>query len=273
MNFAVVGTGNAAWVVAQAWSERENACHGVLSRDAKSGQALATALHTQSVPLWPSSTSFNGAVLLAVSDDALPAVAREARRAFPDALLVHLSGATNRNVLPGRSAVVWPMASLQRGGRLNHSKTRVYWEVSDESDRDDVAKLAHALSNHCYELSSDARLALHTAATLSNNFVTHLLVESRRLCNDFNVDPRALHDLWEQTVQVQINHPTGDWQTGPARRRDEQTLSAHLRILNDRPELARAYQALTASIQAAYPTTSADPSVTEEALKQAPKSL
>ncbi len=89
MNFAVVGTGNAAWVVAQAWSERENACHGVLSRDAKSGQALATALHTQNVSLWPSSTPFNGAVLLAVSDDALPAVALEARRAFPDALLVH----------------------------------------------------------------------------------------------------------------------------------------------------------------------------------------
>jgi hypothetical protein len=43
--------------------------------------------------------------------------------------------------------------------------------------------------------------------------------------------------------------------------------------LNDRPELALAYQALTASIQAAYPTTSADPSVTKEALNQAPKSL
>jgi predicted short-subunit dehydrogenase-like oxidoreductase (DUF2520 family) len=273
MNYAVVGSGNAAWVVAQAWSERENACHGVLSRDAKSGQALATALHTQNVPLWPSSTLFDGVVLLAVSDDALPAVAQEARRAFPNALLLHLSGATNRNVLPGRSAVVWPMASLQRGGRLNHSKTRVYWEVSDESDRAEVEKLAHAMSNHCHELPSDARLALHTAATLSNNFVTHLLVESRRLCNDFNVDPRALHDLWEQTVQMQINHPTGDWQTGPARRRDEQTLSAHLRVLNDRPELALAYQALTASIQAAYPTTSADPSVTKEALNQAPKSL
>ena len=273
MNYAVVGSGNAAWVVAQAWSERENACHGVLSRDAKSGQALATALHTQNVSLWPSSTLFDGVVLLAVSDDALPAVAQEARRAFPNALLLHLSGATNRNVLPGRSAVVWPMASLQRGGRLNHSKTRVYWEVSDESDRAEVEKLAHAMSNHCHELPSDARLALHTAATLSNNFVTHLLVESRRLCNDFNVDPRALHDLWEQTVQMQINHPTGDWQTGPARRRDEQTLSAHLRVLNDRPELALAYQALTASIQAAYPTTSADPSVKKEALNQAPKSL
>jgi predicted short-subunit dehydrogenase-like oxidoreductase (DUF2520 family) len=273
MNYAVVGSGNAAWVVAQAWSERENACHGVLSRDAKSGQALATALHTQNVSLWPSSTLFDGVVLLAVSDDALPAVAQEARRAFPNALLLHLSGATNRNILPGRSAVVWPMASLQRGGRLNHSKTRVYWEVSDESDRAEVEKLAHAMSNHCHELPSDARLALHTAATLSNNFVTHLLVESRRLCNDFNVDPRALHDLWEQTVQMQINHPTGDWQTGPARRRDEQTLSAHLRVLNDRPELALAYQALTASIQAAYPTTSADPSVTKEALNQAPKSL
>ena len=273
MKYAVVGSGNAAWVVAQAWSERENACHGVLSRDAKSGQALATALHAQNLPLWPTSNPFAGVVLLAVSDDALPEVAQEARRAFPNALLLHLSGATDRKVLPGRSAVVWPMASLQRGGRLNHSKTRVYWEVSDESDRAEVEKLAHAMSNHCHELPSDARLALHTAATLSNNFVTHLLVESRRLCNDFSVDPRALHDLWEQTVQMQINHPTGDWQTGPARRRDEQTLSAHLRVLNDRPELALAYQALTASIQAAYPTTSADPSVTKEALNQAPKSL
>jgi hypothetical protein len=157
MNYAVVGSGNAAWVVAQAWSERENACHGVLSRDAKSGQALATALHTQNVSLWPSSTLFDGVVLLAVSDDALPAVAQEARRAFPNALLLHLSGATNRNVLPGRSAVVWPMASLQRGGRLNHSKTRVYWEVSDESDRAEVEKLAHAMSNHCHELPCTPR--------------------------------------------------------------------------------------------------------------------
>ena len=273
MKYAVVGSGNAAWVVAQAWSERENACHGVLSRDAKSGQALAKALHAQNLPLWPSSNPFAGVVLLAVSDDALPEVAQEARRAFPNALLLHLSGATDRKVLPGRSAVVWPMASLQRGGRLNHSKTHVYWEVSDEADRAEVEKLAHALSNHCHELLSDARLALHTAATLSNNFVTHLLVESRRLCNEFNVDPRWLHDLWEQTVKMQINHPTGDWQTGPARRRDELTLSAHLRILNERPELAQAYQALTASIQAAYPSTSADPSVTEDALKQAPNSL
>ena len=41
----------------------------------------------------------------------------------------------------------------------------------------------------------------------------------------------------------------------------------------NRPELAQAYQALTASIQASYPSTSADPSVTEDALKQAPNSL
>ncbi len=273
MNFAVVGSGNAAWVVAQAWAERGHACHGVLTRNPRDGQALAQALHAQSAPLWPSTTPFEGVVLLAVSDDALPSLAAEARAAFPNALLIHLSGATHRDVLPGRSGVIWPMASLQRGGRINHSKTHVYWEASDEADAADVQKLAQALSNQVHSLDSDARLALHTAATLSNNFVTHLLVESRRLCDEYRVDPRWLHELWEQTLQMQINHPTGDWQTGPARRRDNRTLEAHGKMLANRPELVAAYTALTRSIQAAYPTTGADPTTTQEALNQGPKSL
>lgn len=269
----VVGSGNAAWVLAQAWAERGHSCHGVLARDEKKGKELAAQLHVQFHPLWPEPTPFEGVVLLAVSDQALPDTALEARRRFPKALLMHVSGATSLSVLPGRAAVVWPLASLQRGGRLNHSKTQVYWEVSQPEDRSPVAAWAQSLSHRTTEMSSESRLALHTAAALSNNFVTHLLVESRKLCEKHGVDPHALHELWEYTVHQQINHPQGDWQTGPARRRDENTLRAHEELLRSQPALAAAYRALSESIQATHPDTSSDPRVNAAVYQQEPRSL
>ena len=254
MTFEIIGSGHAAWVLSQALLAQGHACSGVCARNSPAREELASILQVPGKDLWPPVSNFPGVVLLAVADSALPELAQKARQSFPNAFLVHLSGATPLDVLPGpRRGVAWPMASLIRGTQLNRSKTQTFWETERSEDASLLLRIAQSFGKHVHAMSSPGRIALHTSAALTNNFMTHLMEKARALCAVHQVPFSLLTPLLEQTLVAQIQHSAGNWQTGPAKRRDSATLQRHREAIGHDAALLKAYDALTESIQATYP--------------------
>ena len=83
-----------------------------------------------------------------------------------------------------------------------------------------------------------------------NNFVNHCIFQATSICNEFELDPKILHPLLQETVRKAIKNDPSLIQTGPARRGDVKTIKKHLEMQDGlRKEL---YEKLTNSIGNIY---------------------
>jgi hypothetical protein len=74
---------------------------------------------------------------------------------------------------------------------------------------------------------------LHISAVFVNNFVNELYEVGYEICLENNISFDILKPLIKETAEkVQTLSPT-QAQTGPAKRKDQQTISTHLDFLKD----------------------------------------
>jgi hypothetical protein len=90
---------------------------------------------------------------------------------------------------------------------------------------------------------------MHLAAVFCNNFVNHIYVLMKEYCNKEGLDFNLLLPLIHETAnRLNIMDPL-EAQTGPALRKDAETIEKHLPILDSYPSLKILYQSITQSIQ------------------------
>jgi predicted short-subunit dehydrogenase-like oxidoreductase (DUF2520 family) len=96
--------------------------------------------------------------------------------------------------------------------------------------------------------TDEERLKLHTAAVIVSNFTNHLYAIAEDFCKSEHIDFNLLKPLILETAQRIMNMSPADVQTGPAVRKDIQTLDKHLRLLVNHPKLRTTYLRLSDSI-------------------------
>ncbi len=185
--------------------------------------------------------------IISVLDDAIAGLS--AALPFANRLVVHTSGTKSIDEIRGanRSGVFYPLQTFSKTRLVDYSQIPFCLEA-DSGDIDLLKKLAATVSSHIYEMDSDRRKTLHVAAVFVSNFVNHLYVAAKEIAAQKQIPFDVLKPLiMETAAKVQTLDPRLA-QTGPAIRRDQGTVAAHLEYLKDSP-YALLYQIITQSIQ------------------------
>jgi predicted short-subunit dehydrogenase-like oxidoreductase (DUF2520 family) len=183
--------------------------------------------------------------IIAVSDAAIAKVSSKIK----NTLVVHTSGSVAMKSLANTTnkGVFYMLQTFSKDKKVNFDDVPFCLEAENAEDYKLLETLAKSIGNKTYAVNSEQRKALHVAAVFVNNFTNHLYKIGNDICEEYRVPFEVLQPLIKETSE-KINHLSPEKaQTGPAIRKDEETLKNHLEMLNEKQQ--KIYKILTKSIQ------------------------
>ncbi len=233
MRLIIVGPGRAGGSLALASTRAGHEIVGVLSRDSDTSHGPEL---NWDAPLPPAE-----AILIAVSDDAIPTVVERIEPLVGDvAVAAHLSGFVpvlslhslqQRGVAVGGFHPLQSMPDPQTGA--NALAGSFVGIGGDPLAVDTLTHLAGTLGMEPFHLDDEARPAYHAAAAAAANFVVTSLGVSGDLFESAGVDPRVSRPLVERAVANVFAHGATGSLTGPIARGDIETVIGHLTAAHD----------------------------------------
>lgn len=250
MDIVIIGSGNVAAVLGRKFKAAGHSILQIYSRNASAASELAYEWDTESTN-YKSLINPNAEVyIIAVNDDALPAVTADLE--LPGKVVAHTAASVPMDILKTVTAhygVFYPMQSLRKE-MPGLPEIPVFYEGSDELASRKLEALARSVSpDHTTEAHGDARVKLHVAAVVVSNFTNHLYKLAEDYCRKEGLDFTQLQPLIEETALRLRTMPASAAQTGPAIRHDKVTIQKHLSLLDAHPQLKNIYLLLTESIQ------------------------
>jgi len=248
MKIALIGSGNVASVLGRLARQKGHEVTKVISREKEHARLLADELGAAYGNFDDQPDRSANLFIIAISDMALDQFF--VRGSINDKLVVHTAGSVSKDVLRNfamRYGVLYPLQSLRKE---MHEIPSIPFLVDGESDETAgiIEDFARSLSDNVMRVTDEQRLKLHAAAVIVSNFTNHLYAIAEDFCSKENVDFNMLKPLIMETAQrIQCASPS-QVQTGPAIRKDIQTLDKHLRLFTAHPKLRTMYMRLTDSI-------------------------
>jgi len=248
MDIVIIGTGNAATVLGRQFRLAGHTILQVMGRQPEVTRSLAAELGADHCNSWNAINREAGFYLIAVSDNALPAIQQKLR--LPGRLVAHTAGSVSKDVLKDVSdqyGVLYPLQSLRR-------EIAVVPEIpflvdgNDDSTKEKLRAIAATLSANVSEAGDLQRLQLHLAAVVVNNFTNHLYALAEDYCRQNGLPFHYLLPLIKETANRMEQFSPRQVQTGPAVRNDTITIGRHLDLLKDNAQLKAVYTLLTESI-------------------------
>jgi predicted short-subunit dehydrogenase-like oxidoreductase (DUF2520 family) len=185
--------------------------------------------------------------IIAVTDDVIGKVSSQIP--FSEKLVVHTSGSVALDDLSSnnRKGVFYPLQTFTKNKEVDFKEIPICLEAEKIADLQLLKEVASAISDKVFEIDSEQRKSLHTAAVFVNNFVNHLYLIGNDICEEHNVPFEILKPLIKETANKIITLSPEQAQTGPAKRKDTTTINKHLAILTDANQ-KEIYKTLTKSI-------------------------
>jgi predicted short-subunit dehydrogenase-like oxidoreductase (DUF2520 family) len=197
-------------------------------------------------------TDFNDIIaadlfIIAITDDAITEVS--AAIPFSNELVVHTSGSVSIEAIDNknRQGVFYPLQTFSKSKEVDFKTIPICIETKNEKDFQIIEKVAKSISNTVYKINSEQRKALHIAAVFVCNFVNHLYQIGNDICIENDLPFDILKPLIQETANKILTLSPNQAQTGPAKRKDTQTINAHLSFLSDENQ-KEIYKMLTKSI-------------------------
>lgn len=242
---SIIGSGNVAQHLIQAFSKTTDIeLVQVFARKAASVSNLISIdkITSDLSELKPVDLS-----IIAVTDDAIAAVSKELP--FENQFVVHTSGSVSIDAIDdkNRQGVFYPLQTFSKSKEIDFETIPICLETKYNSDFHKLEIVAKSISNTVYKINSEQRKALHLAAVFVSNFVNYLYQIGNDICieNDLSFD--ILKPLIQETANKILTLTPLEAQTGPAKRKDTQTIKAHLNFLIDENQ-KDIYKMLTKSI-------------------------
>ena len=247
MNIVIIGTGNTASVLGRKLKAAGHNIMQIFGRNAKAASDLAYELDTESTNYWSVVNRDADIYIIAVSDIAIQEVLKELK--LPDKTVVHTAASVSKDVLHDAPhyGVFYPLQSLKKETAYLPA-IPIIIDASDEKTLHELEQLATSISEKVMRANDSSRLKLHLAAVFCNNFVNHLYTLTENYCHKEGLDFQLLFPLIKETALRIENLSPSKAQTGPAIRRDYNTIEKHKMLLKDHPELQQFYELFTESI-------------------------
>ncbi len=250
MNISIIGSGNVASVLGRMFKESGHTIDELFSRNMKSGEELAKELtatfRRDPQELTPSSDIY----LVAISDDALAGLKHWLK--LKDQLVVHTAGSVSIEVLKDCSSnygIIYPLQSLRK--ELPIPSIPFLVDSNKEANTNTILTLLQNTGSTVVKADNEQRKKIHLAAVIANNFSNHLFALTENYCAKENLDFSLIQPLLEETVERLSGRSAQTLQTGPAIRKDVQTIAKQRDMLTAYPRLLDIYDLFTKSISEA----------------------
>ncbi len=255
MKISFIGAGNMVWQLAKILTEKNHEIELIYSRNVENSEILCNEIKQgKAVSKLDFSNSQSDLFLLCVPDQAFEAVLNKLE--LPkNSMLAHTSG--SHSIQPMKEAklenvdlgVFYPFQTMSKTKSVDFTKIPICLEAEDEPTYQKLQTLAESISLKVYSVDSATRKRLHLSAVFACNFTNHLLAISNQLLQEDGLEIGLLKHLVEETIEKAFSISPKNAQTGPAIRRDENIISAHLEMLEGKEDLQEIYKLLTKSIQ------------------------
>lgn len=245
-----IGAGNVCWHLVKVFAEKEFTCR-VFSRNLeKSKKEFNDLKGNVELELLDEKSNFKSCdiIFITVGDSQIESVAKQYLSAY-NGIVVHSSGATSLQVLSQftRFAVVYPFQTFNQGMPLTTGDFPVFIEANNESTKNELLEWLGGMFSQVNALDSESRKKLHIAGVMANNFVNALFNAANQLVKEINLPKETMKPLVQETMNKYFTDASA-WshQTGPAKRRDYNTIGDHVNLLRvEQPSLEEIYSTLT----------------------------
>lgn len=242
MKIVIIGTGNVATILGRKLLEAGHDIIQVWGRTATAAVELGALLHAPAVENLQAITPMADMYLIAVSDDAIPSVAA-GLPPLKNGIIAHTAGSVPMNILAQAgipAGILYPLQSLRKSmERIPLIPLLV--DGSTATAKTTLLLLAQSISTDVAFADDATRLKLHLAAVISSNFTNHLYALTYEYCQKEQLSFTLLQPLIQETATRLGDSDPALLQTGPAARGDEETITKHLGLLKNTPELLKLY--------------------------------
>ncbi|TKD66238.1 Rossmann-like and DUF2520 domain-containing protein [Flavobacterium sp. ASW18X] len=188
--------------------------------------------------------------IIAVKDSAIAEVSKELKHL--KGIIVHTSGTQPMSVLNNaKVGVFYPLQTFTKNKQVDFRSIPFLLEANEETTLETLKLLAQEFTENIHLVNSEQRKQLHVAAVLVNNFSNHLFYWAEDLCKEQNLPFAILLPLIKETVAKLETLSPKAAQTGPAVRKDTETMQKHIALLTE-PLQKKIYQLMSESIIATY---------------------
>ncbi|MGV8878302.1 MAG: Rossmann-like and DUF2520 domain-containing protein [Sphingobacteriaceae bacterium] len=246
MRITLLGSGNVATHMGAALKNAGHQMMQVWSRNPENAAMLAYYIGAEPVIELRLIRPETDLVIIAVKDDAITSVAA-ALTVSPETVVVHTSGATNNRTLSAfRSyGAFYPLQTFSKSRSLDFWNVPLFVEGNNPETTAQLLSLGQTISNQVQGIDAEKRRVLHVAGVFASNFPNFLYNAAAEVLHKYQLDFNLVRPLiLETALKVQTNYPN-EVQTGPAIRKDTQTMLNHFELLKDQPELQNIYRQLS----------------------------
>ena len=253
MKIVLIGSGNVATHLGRALQAAGHAVLQVWSRQLANASTLGSILGCDVTDRLDQLDPAADLYVLSVSDNAIPLISEQ----FPykDKLLVHTSGATSLNAITSaslRTGVFYPLQTFSKEKEVDFRRIPIAIEGDTAETTEVLLRLAQDISHWAEVISSEQRKVIHIAAVFACNFSNLLYSIGEEILAHEGLSFDLLRPLIAETAEKAAHYSPLEVQTGPARRRDSETIGRHLDYLRGNEELSSIYRLLTEAIVSRY---------------------
>lgn len=251
-SISFIGSGNVAWHLAQAFSSSGFEVAEVFGRNKENTGELALLCGAKAKALDAHIETDADLLFLCIPDQAIIELLPQINKL--SAALIHTAGTLEIEEIRHENGygVFYPLQTFTKGFSIPLHQVPILLEASDESVYSTLEILAKAISERVEVCDSSRRKFLHMSAVWASNYSNHMMEIASLILKEKDLPFELLKELILETTRKALTLGPHEAQTGPALRRDEKTMEAHMELLDD--ELSRKlYQLIASSIQARHP--------------------
>ena len=249
MRITLIGSGNVATHLGAALVNAGHRIMQVWSRDLQNAALLAYHLKAEPIDNLSEIYAETDLIIISIKDDAVETVASFIH--LKNVLVVHTCGAVGLQTLEkyfDQCGVFYPLQTFSKTREMDFRSVPLCIESTDKNSTQVLLDLGQTISNNVTYIDSVQRKTLHLAAVFACNFPNFLYAVAADLLSAQQMDFSLLKPLILETASKVQSFLPQEVQTGPAKRRDMQTMAAHLELLQQQPEWQQLYTLLSQGI-------------------------
>ena len=242
MKIVLAGTGNVAVVLAKKLKAAGHTILQVYGRNHIAAALLADKCNASTCFSVKDITPHADLYIIAIADKAL--LAGAVQLSLTDQLVVHTAGSVSIDVLQTMSSsygVLYPYQTIRKEVEPT-PEIPFLVDGNDAATRENLLDLASSIGSRAVIADDQQRMQYHLCAVMTNNFSNYLQVLAEDFCNKHGLDFKMLLPLADETIRRLHHFSPRRVQTGPAIRKDTDTIKHHLALLQEEPALHDLYK-------------------------------
>lgn len=219
---AIIGTGNVGYHFAKRIARKHDVLSFARNPNAENIQPLDT--------FDPSNFEYT---ILCLPDDSIKEFSDSIEKS--DCTIIHTSGARPLSDLEkhAKRGVIYPLQTFTKNKDIDFTSFPIFIEGTEDSEKS-IFSFTRSFSTDVRLMNSDNRAKLHLAAVFACNFTNHMYHISDTILSTIGISLGDFKHLASETLDKAVELTPKKSQTGPAIREDIETMSNHLRMIENK---------------------------------------